>query len=82
MHIKVFPNPFFDKINFNLSKEVENCKVELIDIMGKVIRTEFYVNIRNIEFGGMHDLSNGVYVLRVSDTSKEKPLIVKKFIKH
>jgi tyrosinase len=79
--IKSFPNPFTDKIYINLSNEVENCKIEVINMMGKVIRTETYEDVINIELGGMYDLSNGVYVLRVYDSSKEKLLIAKRFIK-
>lgn len=79
--IKSFPNPFTDKIFINLSKEIKDCKIKVYNMMGKVIRTENYQNVRNIELDGMYDLANGVYVLEVSDTSKEKPLIVRRLIK-
>lgn len=79
--LKTFPNPFTDKIYINLSNTVEECKIEVINMMGKTIRKEIYKNVLNIELDGLYDMSNGVYVLRVTDTKKDKPLIVKRFIK-
>lgn len=79
--IKSFPNPFTDKVYINLSKEIKSCKIKIYNMMGKVIRSEIYENVTSIELDGLYDLSNGVYVLEVSDSTIEKPLIVRRLIK-
>ena len=81
MHIKVFPNPFFDKINFNLSKEVENCKVEIYNMIGVIVRAKIYEDVQNIELNDLSKLPNGTYLIKISDNKTNEVIAIEKFLK-
>lgn len=76
-----FPNPFKDKITMNFNKRVRNCKVEIFDMMSKVIREEIYLNVSRVVLGGLNDLANGTYLLKVTDMTTDESIIVRRFIK-
>lgn len=79
--IYTFPNPFKDKITLNFNKRVRNCKVEVYDMMSKVIREEIHRNVSRVVLNNLKDLANGTYLLKVTDMTADEPLIIRRFIK-
>ncbi|AOW20093.1 tyrosinase family protein [Urechidicola croceus] len=76
-----FPNPFKDHITLNFNQNVQNCKVEIYNMMSMVIREETYSNVSTINFAGLNNLMNGTYLLKVVDLDTDKPIIIRRFIK-
>ncbi len=37
--VKIYPNPFNEEFNVNVNKELQNIKIEVMDVTGKVIET-------------------------------------------
>ena len=76
-NISVYPNPFNDHISISFEKAV-NCKVELIDVLGRV---HYVANVNNkkesvFTIVPSTTLSNGVYYIRMTgDVNKQIKLI-------
>lgn len=79
--IHSFPNPFEDRITLNFNKRVRNCKVEIYNMMGMVVREEIHHNVSTVVFGGLNNLAVGTYLLKVTDMTIDKPIITRRFIK-
>ncbi|MCF8253642.1 MAG: T9SS type A sorting domain-containing protein [Bacteroidia bacterium] len=67
--IKVFPNPFSDKLTITLSSiSSENVQVEIVDLFGKVVAQQSQsLSVSNPEVlvPSLSKLSNGVYIIRI-----------------
>jgi len=61
--ISIFPNPFTAQTTISFSKEIKNAKIEIVDVLGKVVK--------NIDFSGSQlvivkgELDAGTYFIRV-----------------
>ena len=67
--IEAFPNPFSESIVLRMSGNRARTW-ELLDVYGRVVnRGEVYVELGEIETGG---LPSGVYLLHVSDGERRK----------
>ncbi|WP_396590112.1 tyrosinase family protein [Allomuricauda sp. R78024] len=77
--LKAFPNPFTEKITINLNKRTD-CKVEVFNMMGMLVKEEFFQNTDSIIINKLYGLKVGVYVVRVTDGSGEL-LLAKRVIK-
>lgn len=77
--LKAFPNPFTEKITINLNKRTD-CKVEVFNMMGMLVKEEFFQNTDSIIINKLYGLTVGVYVVRVTDGSGEL-LLAKRVIK-
>ena len=79
--IHSFPNPFKDRITLNFNQKVRNCKVEIYNMMGMVVREEIHHNVSRVVFGGLNNIAVGTYLLKVTDMTIDKPIIIRRFIK-
>ena len=59
--VNVYPNPATSMVRIN---GVDNARIELMDVAGRVLRSEENTNVINL--GG---LNNGVYMLRISNSN-------------
>ncbi|NER13994.1 T9SS type A sorting domain-containing protein [Leptobacterium flavescens] len=78
--IKSFPNPFTNKITIEVSKNIKECSIIIFNMMGQVVKEEFFDDTSNIEIRGLYGLSNGVYVLKVVDGNNNE-LITRRIVK-
>ncbi|OGU15901.1 MAG: hypothetical protein A2X61_01525 [Ignavibacteria bacterium GWB2_35_12] len=66
--IEFYPNPFSDKINFNLNDYNNNCTVNILDIFGNKVRELSINNDRKIIWDGRdingNHVNNGFYFVR------------------
>ena len=71
--IQLYPNPVRDY--FYLNGVLENAKISIFDLNGKLINTAFYLEgeIINVE-----NLSKGIYILKIENLNKL--IITKKLI--
>jgi hypothetical protein len=81
LSIKVFPSVTSDILNvvLNNNELAGNTRVEIIDLTGKLCKKSVHYrdsNVLNISVG---DLSNGVYILKISNV---KNIAEFKFVKH
>ncbi|HRZ96901.1 MAG TPA: T9SS type A sorting domain-containing protein [Paludibacter sp.] len=67
--IKIYPNPFVDKITFNNTGNQRIIKISIRDIQGKTILTESNLN-ENFLYSG--DIKNGVYFAEIMLENKQK----------
>ncbi|MCL5992479.1 MAG: PQQ-dependent sugar dehydrogenase, partial [Bacteroidetes bacterium] len=69
--IEFYPNPFSDKINFNLNDYTNNCTVNIFDIFGNNVRELIANNARTIIWDGKDNngyvVSNGIYFIRFNN---------------
>lgn len=71
--IQVYPNPAQRGVNiYYQTKEEGVVKIELYDLLGKVIYTSFIYNKESTEYVPLDGLSNGIYLLSLS---RDKELI-------
>jgi trimeric autotransporter adhesin len=72
--IKVFPNPFSDKLTITLSSiSTENVQIEIVDLFGKVVAQQnqiLSVSNPEIVLPSLTKLSNGVYIIRIQSGSE------------
>lgn len=66
--IKVYPNPFTDKINFDLEDSVSINSIELFDSLGKKVSIPNWEN-NQIQLAG---LALGLYILKVSTMDNQQ----------
>ena len=62
-NILVYPNPFHDRINIQLSNEKISSKIILMDVKGKIILEQELKNKMDLELN-TNNLMKGIYVLR------------------
>ena len=74
--INIYPNPASEEIRIKNS-ELSITKVEVMDLLGRVMLTKG-ASANNLQLS-MHDLSNGIYLLKVTDEKGNS--ITKKMVK-
>ncbi|WP_397362440.1 M14 family zinc carboxypeptidase [Olleya sp. R77988] len=81
-NLSVYPNPFNETISIKLPNQITNYNVELFDISGRVIYNSRKLNnsTNTISITNLGTLSNGTYLLKITDLNKNKS-IIKKLIK-
>ena len=63
--VRVFPNPFSDKIKIEFNEHDKNHTIELFDPTGRIILAKNRINLSNeIDFSGF---KSGIYFLRISN---------------
>ena len=50
-------------------------------MMGMVVREEIHHNVSRVVFGGLNNIAVGTYLLKVTDMTIDKPIIIRRFIK-
>jgi PKD repeat protein len=66
--IKVFPNPFNDNLNINLSQSINTINVTLYDLSGRIIFNLRKSPINNkVQIKNLGTLSKGTYILQIID---------------
>ncbi len=74
--LDIYPNPASEEIRIKNS-ELSITKVEVMDLLGRVMLTKV-ASANNLQLS-MHDLSNGIYLLKVTDEKGNS--ITKKIVK-
>ncbi|ULC57941.1 T9SS type A sorting domain-containing protein [Flaviramulus sp. BrNp1-15] len=73
--IIAYPNPVTNQIYIELEKIVENSKVQLYNIEGKLLYTQDYNGINHLMID-MHSFSKGIYILKLQLDKIQKTLKV------
>ncbi|RAJ17049.1 M14 family zinc carboxypeptidase [Olleya aquimaris] len=81
-NLNIYPNPFKESINIKLPNQISSYNIELFDISGRVIYNSKKLNVstNTININNLGSLSNGTYLLKITDLDKNKS-IIKKLIK-
>ncbi|WGD34160.1 M14 family zinc carboxypeptidase [Olleya sp. YS] len=81
-NLNIYPNPFKETISIKLPNQISSYNIELFDISGRVIynSTKKNVSTNTINITNLGDLSNGTYLLKITDLNNNKS-IIKKLIK-
>jgi photosystem II stability/assembly factor-like uncharacterized protein len=76
--IIVFPNPFNDKLNIEIGKEIEVSNIVLYNSLGQIIK-RYYTNRyeKSVTLYNFNNFPNGIYFLKISDTNKNAIYIYK-----
>ncbi|QXP52431.1 tyrosinase family protein [Cellulophaga sp. HaHa_2_95] len=77
--ISTYPNPFTETININLNKKID-CKVEVFNMMGMLIRDESFQNTDKVIIKDLYGLASGFYVIRIVD-NEGNIVIAKRVVK-
>ncbi len=64
--ITIFPNPSDGILTFNISKRIENAKIKIYGIDGKIIFSERN-NLENLTSYDLRHLNKGLYFIKISD---------------
>ncbi|MBC7694832.1 MAG: T9SS type A sorting domain-containing protein [Burkholderiales bacterium] len=77
-NISVYPNPFSDNLTVNFNESV-SCKIELIDVLGKVVYSSTIKDKKEhtVSLSGNNAISSGMYYLRITGDVNEQIKIVK-----
>jgi hypothetical protein len=74
--VKIAPNPFSETAVFDLPKALQGASFELLDMNGKVLKTEHFEGQQYHFY--RHNLPAGIYLFKISE--KEYPLSIGKLI--
>ncbi len=76
--IKIYPNPSNGIFNLEIGNEYSNCKIQLIDLAGRVLYEEVLNNINQHQLN-LKDLKQGVYIINLNVDNKQynERLIIK-----
>jgi hypothetical protein len=70
-NIKIYPNPANNQLNISYELlENENAVIQIFDFMGREIKSQNLKETQGIVQIDIQDLSNGNYLLRISDNGK------------
>jgi PKD repeat protein len=76
-HLNIFPNPFANSVNINFEKQVYIQKVDVYDVMGKVVQT-YAINAKTNRIEVGKELPAGSYILKISTENATQTAFVKK----
>lgn len=82
--VSIYPNPFINDVNLRLSiqKPVAELTVRVTDMNGTIIHTQKFTNVpagiwkQSLGLKG-RKLSSGMYMVRISDGTSAKPVVLK-----
>jgi tyrosinase len=63
--ISIYPNPFTDRINIEMNKNIYNNTVNIYDLSGRIVMVKTFEKKASFEIDNLHNLSNGIYILEV-----------------
>lgn len=69
--VKIFPNPFSNKITIELPEGVMNVKFELFDVSGRFVGVIFDALSDNLYSADTSFLKNGFYILKVKNETSQ-----------
>lgn len=72
---RYYPNPFEDKLTLKFNNQIESIKTSLVDIVGKIILTNYHYNCSEIELNIPSDIGKGVYFLTIMDGKQNQNTI-------
>lgn len=70
-----YPNPFEDKLTLKFNNQMESIITSLVDIVGKIILTDYHYNSSEIELNIPLNIGEGVYFLTIMDGEKNQNTI-------
>ena len=73
----LYPNPTISGLNINFSNSIENGTLKIISVTGQTVYQKLYLSGNNLSLN-VSDLTNGIYILQVSDGDR---IYNSKFIK-
>ena len=78
--ISIYPNPASNFASISLQKNIESCKIEITDILGKTFFSEEVKSIANDYKIDLEGYKEGIYFIKVSNEKMKKSfkIIVKK----
>lgn len=79
LSIKAFPNPFTERIQVQIDKDVPGIRMALYDLSGKLLLQKSFQNSSELVLDNLNNLPPGFYVVEVS--AGEEILLREKFIK-
>lgn len=62
--IRAYPNPVTDYVTIDISDSLEISKIEIIDLYGRILRTEANINSSSVTLQ-RGNLQTGIYILRI-----------------
>ena len=68
--VSVYPNPVNSKLFIDFKQPVKNCTIEILDISGKEVYTEFSQSIKGIKNISLTKYPAGVYFISVRYANK------------
>ena len=75
---KVYPNPAKEQITIQMSANAFVKQIKLIDMLGRIIKTENYSSLNSMEIINLKEVVTGSYFVEVTSDSNQKE--VKKII--
>jgi len=75
---KVYPNPAKEQITVQMSANAFVKQIKIIDMLGRIIKTESYSSLNSMEIINLKEVANGSYFVEVTSDSNQKE--VKKII--
>ena len=75
--ISVFPNPANKTITISNSENINISEITIVDLNGRIIKTQKFSNISNIEIS-LTDLTSGIYLMNINT---DKGIVTKKIVK-
>jgi hypothetical protein len=79
LKLSIYPNPFSNEINIE-SSTILNGRIQLVDIVGKVIFENNIINEKQTKISNLNNIEKGHYVLKIFDSEGRivKNIIVQK----
>lgn len=66
IEVSIFPNPTIEFVNINLNKIQQNVNVQLLDLTGKELYTNQFVNSSSFKINFPNSLKSGIYFLNIN----------------
>ncbi|HOY91192.1 MAG TPA: T9SS type A sorting domain-containing protein, partial [Bacteroidales bacterium] len=63
--INIYPNPTSDRVNIELNDNMSLKGLSLLDITGRVIPTNIFLNSQNSFYLDLSNLADGIYYLQL-----------------
>lgn len=78
LEFNIYPNPANKKIHIQTSDITDNIEIKIIDITGKIVFINTYINIEPTTIINTSELSDGIYFIKISSAkfAKVKKLII------
>ncbi len=67
--VKVYPNPATNEITIQLTKDCNNCAMQIVNTMGQIIKSEKLSSLENKI--SISDLDGGIYFVKIISENKQ-----------
>ena len=71
LQINLFPNPVSEELYLNTNEAIENAKIEIFDIQGKVVLLVEHDKLSEMIFH-LGEFSDGLYTIKITDIKRRK----------